>query len=197
MVGSQNALLRINCFLEQCVGLGITTLIDENRCDWQALLRRSYATAAGDPGPKRNRDFSYAIPMTMRAHLTLIALIAIWPFSGKDYHMIADPSVPAAAGTVHAERDKDNRNTKLEIKVEHLARPASLNPPASTYLVWVRPTDRDATKEGAIGVDKDLKGEVHVVTVSKDFDVFITPEQSESVTVPSSTQVLRAHVNMD
>lgn len=111
--------------------------------------------------------------------------------------MTADPSVPAAAGTVHAERDKDNRNTKLDIKVEHLASPASLNPPATTYLVWIRPADRDAVKQGAIGVSKDLKGEIHTVTVSRDFEVFITPEQSASVTVPSSTEVLRAHVNMD
>ena len=148
-------------------------------------------------GRKRNRYFDCVIPMTMRAYL--FALLLVWPFSsGKDYHMTADPSVPAAVGTVHAERDKNNNNnTKVDIKVEHLARPASLNPPASSYLVWVRPMDRDAIKEGAIGVGKDLKGEIHVVTVSRDFDVFITPEQSESVTVPSSTEVLRAHVNMD
>lgn len=147
---------------------------------------------------KRNRSFCRAIPLSMTHQLTLIALLAIWPFSSaKDYHMTADPSVPAAAGTVHAQRDKDNKNTKLDIKVEHLAAPGSLNPPASTYLVWVRPLDQDAIKEGAIGVGKDLKGEIHIVTVSRDFDVFITPEQSESVTVPSSTEVLRAHVNMD
>lgn len=126
------------------------------------------------------------------------ALFAIWPFSsGKDYHMTADNSVPAASGSVHAQRDKDNGNTKLDVKVNHLARPSNLNPPATTYILWVRPKDGDAVKEGSLGVDNDLKGELHVVTVSKDFDVFITPEQSATVTTPSSMEVLRAHVNID
>ncbi len=111
--------------------------------------------------------------------------------------MTADPSVPAASGTVHAKRDKDNRNTKLEVKVDHLARPSSLSPPADTYIVWVRPNDGDAVKEGAIGVNGDLKGDLHIVTVSKDFEVFVTPEQSVSVTVPSGREILRAHVSME
>ncbi len=111
--------------------------------------------------------------------------------------MTADPSVPAASGSVHAQRDKDNGNTKLDIKVHHLARPSALNPPGNTYIVWVRPKDGDAVKQGALGVNKDLSGELHVITVAKDFDVFITPEQSESVTVPSSLEVLRTHVSME
>jgi hypothetical protein len=133
----------------------------------------------------------------MRLEFILLATLAIWPFSsGKTYHMTADQSVPAASGTVHAERDKDNANTKLDIKVDHLARPTDLNPSATTYLVWIRPSGGDAVKEGAIGIDKDLKGELHVVTVSKNFDLFITPEQSETVTVPSTMEVLRAHVDI-
>jgi hypothetical protein len=130
--------------------------------------------------------------------LAAVALFAIWPFSGgKDYHMTADPSVPAASGTVHAERDNQNGNTKLDIKVKHLARPSSLNPPATAYIVWVRPNGGDAVKQGSIGVDNNnLDGELHVVTVSKDFDVFITPEQSTTVTMPLSMEVLRAHVSI-
>jgi len=112
--------------------------------------------------------------------------------------MTADPSVPAASGTVHAQRDKQNGNTKLEIKVRNLARPSSLTPPATTYIVWVRPNGGDAVKEGSLGVDnKDLNGELHVVTVSKDFDLFITPEQSSTVTMPSSTELLRTHISID
>jgi hypothetical protein len=111
--------------------------------------------------------------------------------------MTADPSVPAASGTVHAERDNQNGNTKLDIKVKHLARPSSLNPPATAYIVWVRPNGGDAVKQGSIGVDNNnLDGELHVVTVSKDFDVFITPEQSTTVTMPLSMEVLRAHVSI-
>jgi hypothetical protein len=134
----------------------------------------------------------------MKIAMTLVAMLAIWPFpSGKDFPMTADPSVPAAAGKVHVERDKDNRNTNLDIKVTHLARPSNLNPPATTYLVWIRPSGGDAVKQGAIGVDKNLNGELHAVTVLKNFDLFITAEQGETVTVPSSLEVLRTQVTLD
>jgi len=131
--------------------------------------------------------------------LAAVALFAVWPLSsGKNYPMTADPSVPAASGTVHAQHDKQNGNTKLEIKVRNLARPSTLTPPATTYIAWVRPTGGDAVKEGSLGVDKkNLDGELHVVTVSKDFDVFITPEQSSAVTMPSSMQILKAHISVD
>jgi len=134
----------------------------------------------------------------MKLELAIIAMLAVWPFpSGKDYRLAADPSVPAATGTVHAQRDKDNQNTKLDIKVDHLARPDALTPPATTYLVWVRPGGGDPVKQGALGVNHDIKGELHAVTVAKNFDLFITAEQGETVTVPSSNQVLRTHVAMD
>jgi hypothetical protein len=125
-------------------------------------------------------------------------MLAIWPFhSGKDYQLSPDPSVPAAAGTVHVERDKDNGNTKLDIKVTHLAQPTNLNPPATTYLVWIRPSGGDAVKQDAIGVNNDLNGELHTVTASKNFDLFITPEQGETVSMPSPTEVLRTHITLD
>src|SRR3569833_2754839 len=112
--------------------------------------------------------------------------------------MTADQSVPAASGTVHAQLDKLNGNTKLEIKVNNLARPSSLTPPATIYIAWVRPNGGDAVKEGSLGVDsKNLNGELHLVTVSKDFDVFITPEQSSTVTTPSGMEILKAHVSID
>lgn len=132
----------------------------------------------------------------MKLTLAIVALLAIWPFnSAKEYHMTSDVSVPAATGTVKVQKDKDNGNTKLEIKVDHLARPSSLTPSASDYLVWIRPNGGEALKQGAIGVDKNLSGELTVETVSKNFDVFITAEQSDGATFPSNVEVLRTHVS--
>jgi phage major head subunit gpT-like protein len=132
----------------------------------------------------------------MKTAIPVMALLAAWPFaSAKDYQMTAAASVPAATGIVKVERAKENGNMKLDIKVDHLANPASLTPSASKYLVWSRPNGGDAFKQGAIGVDKNLRGELRLETVSRDFDVFITAEQSDSVTVPSSVEVLSAHVS--
>ena len=132
----------------------------------------------------------------MNLTITMVALFAMFPFSSaKHYPMTNDASVPGASGMVTVQKDKDNGNMKVEVKVEHLANPASLTPPSNTYLVWVRPSGGDAVKQGAIRVDKNLDGDLKVVTTSKEFDIFITPEESESVSVPATLQVLRAHVN--
>ena len=126
----------------------------------------------------------------------MVAFFGMLPFSSaKHYPMTGDTSVPGATGTVTVQKDKDNGNVKVDVKVEHLANPVSLTPPANTYLVWVRANGGDAVKEGAIRVDKNLSGDLKVVTTSKEFDIFITPEQSDSVSAPATLQVLKAHVN--
>jgi len=132
----------------------------------------------------------------MKGFLIVVALLAIWPMSsGKKYQMTADASVPAASGEIAVRRDKSNGNMKVDIKVDHLAQPANLTPPENAYVVWIRPSGEEAHKQGSLGVDKDLKGELRVITNSKNFDVFITAEQSGSVTTPSGVQILQAHVS--
>lgn len=132
----------------------------------------------------------------MKTTIAMVALLAVWPLtSARQYQMTADSGVPAATGTVKVEKAKENGNMKLDIKVDHLARPSSLTPSANNYLVWIRPNGGEAFKQGAIGVDKHLSGELKLETVSKDFDVFITAEQSEGVTFPSSVEVLRTHIS--
>src|SRR5580692_4479677 len=132
----------------------------------------------------------------MKFTVAIVALILVWPFAfTKEYRMTSGAGVPAAMGMVRVQKAKDNGNNKLQIKVEHLARPSSLTPSATNYLVWIRPNGGDALKQGAVGVDKNLSGELTVETVAKDFDLFITAEQSNSVTVPSSIEVLHTHIS--
>lgn len=134
----------------------------------------------------------------MNTALVMVLLLFIWPFSsGKEYHMKGSDSVPAASGTVKAQKNSDNGNTKLDIKVQNLARPSSLSPSENVYIVWIRPHDGTAVKKGAIGLNNNLDGELKVVTVSKNFDVLVTGEQSPSVTEPTGPEVLHAHVDMD
>lgn len=134
----------------------------------------------------------------MKITIAMLALLAVWPFnSAKVYQMKSDVSVPGATGIVKVQQDKDNGNVKVDIKVNHLARPSSLTPSASIYLVWIRPNGGEALKQGAIGVDKNLSGELKMETSSKDFDVWITAEQSEGATSPSNVEVLRTHVSTD
>jgi hypothetical protein len=126
----------------------------------------------------------------------MVLLLLIWPFSsGKEYHMTASSLVPAASGTVKVQKDQ-NGNAKLDIKVSNLADPARLTPPEDKYVVWIRPNDGEARKQGALSVDNDLNGELETVTTSKDCEVFITAEQSASVSVPTGPEVLHTHITL-
>ena len=128
--------------------------------------------------------------------LAVLALsLFIWPFpSGKTYHMVANSSVPAANGTVHVDRDSPNGNTQLDIKVSNLALPSGLTPSENVYVVWVRPNGGAAIRRGAMRLDNSLNGELKTVTTAKNCDVFITAEQSASVSEPTGMEVLRTHV---
>jgi len=133
----------------------------------------------------------------MKSTIAMLAFLAVWPLvTAKEFPMTASIGVPGATGTVKAQQGKDNGNIKLDIRVDHLARPSSLTPSANSYLVWIRPNGGEAFKQGAIGVNKNLSGELKLETVSRDFDVLITAEQNESVTSPSSVEVLSTHVSM-
>lgn len=134
----------------------------------------------------------------MNSVLVLGLFLFLWPFSsGKTYHMTASRSVPAASGTVSVHKSNPNRNTELDIKVSNLARPSSLVPPETVYVVWVRPGDGAAVNEGALRVDNNLDGQLKAVTTLKNCDVFITAEQSATITAPAGPEVLRTHISLD
>ncbi len=126
----------------------------------------------------------------------LFGFLGIFGSSGKTYHLTPGKMVPAATGTVNVQKDKNNGNMKLDIKVKDLALPASLTPPQNDYIVWIEPYGKEnqPIKIGAIGVDSKLQGELKTETPSKNFNVIVTAERSEAVTTPSNAVVLHGHV---
>jgi hypothetical protein len=133
----------------------------------------------------------------MKSAAIALCLVMMWPFGGgKKFHMLADKSIPAAAGTVEARRDKNDANTHIEVKVENMADPSRLSPPASVYVVWVRPRTGNIEKEGLLTVGKDLKGDLKTTTTSRDFEVVVTAEQSGTVEMPSGPELMKANIVM-
>ncbi|MGH9448274.1 MAG: hypothetical protein ACRD3O_21520, partial [Terriglobia bacterium] len=122
--------------------------------------------------------------MKVSAFLAMAALLAFWPFSGsssKTYHLMPGQMVPAASGTVKVTKDKTNGNLDLDIKVQNLALPGSLNPPENDYVVWLEPHGRDPVKQGAIGIDgSKLQGELKTQTTASNFNILITAEKNET-----------------
>lgn len=134
----------------------------------------------------------------MNTILYAAILLMFWPIGRgwKDYHMTNAPNVPAARGQLDVKVDKNNGNTDLKLKVENLADPARLTPPANVYVVWVQAPDGQPHKQGVIRVNKNFTGEMDATTTVRDGEVYVTPEASESVNEPSQMQVLHAHFSV-
>jgi hypothetical protein len=126
--------------------------------------------------------------------ILLVALLAlgtrVW---ATKFTLTASTKVPSASGEVNTDTD-NNGNTKVDIKVQNLARPGNLTPPATAYTVWFQQEGSAPQNEGELRVGKDLKGQLKTTTQWKNFDVFITAESDPNTKTPSGDTVLRTKV---
>lgn len=134
---------------------------------------------------------------TMRANrptfLAIFGLLLLLTACAKHVHLTPATTVPAASAKADITHDS-NGNTLIKLDVKHLARPENLTPPASVYVVWVQPRDGAPIKQGQLQVNKNLNAHFRSPTTYKTFRLFVTAEQSASVTTPSGQQVLSQDV---
>ena len=123
------------------------------------------------------------------AGLTVLTSIG----SAKKFPLTAAASIPAARGQVDVGHDK-NGNTKVEVKVEHLATPENLTPPRTAYVVWFKERDAEPLNQGLLKPGKDLKATFRSVTPLKTFDVVITAESDPNTKTPAGSEIMRASV---
>lgn len=123
------------------------------------------------------------------AFLAIFGLLLLSTACAKHIHLTPATTVPAATAKADITHDS-NGNTLIKLDVKHLARPENLTPPASVYIVWVQPRDGAAIKQGQLQVSDDLSAHFTSPTTYKTFKLFVTAEQSVSVTSPSGQQVL-------
>ena len=130
--------------------------------------------------------------MRRMCSFALAAALSI-PAIADKFPLTSTSTAPAATGDVDVDKDA-NGNTKIDLKVEHLARPSELGPTRSTYVVWIQPPGSPPEKLGQLRVNNDLKGELKAATPLRTFDLFVTPEDSGSVPAPSGPVVLRTTI---
>lgn len=121
-----------------------------------------------------------------------------WIFGGSHQTKIMMNSTqltPGAGGQVLISKG-DNGNTRVDVKVEHLAPPAALNPPSNDYVVWLQENGRGPENQGVIKVGKDENGQLRIKTPYKAFRLFITAEPTPTPQMPNNMEVLSARVVM-
>lgn len=114
----------------------------------------------------------------------------------KTVEMAASEQIPAAQGEIRV-NDAGNNNTQVELSIDHLAPPQKIDPQATTFMVWAKPTAglRRAQPLGALVVDKDLSGKLTATTPYRNFEVFVTAETSSQIEDPSGERLLWGNVN--
>jgi hypothetical protein len=154
------------------------------------------------PVPNGDRDQLSrleAIKMRQKGYYVLVfvavAMLAVGVTAwAKTYTMQATSLTPGATGTVDAKADKSGGNTEITIKVDHLARPTLLTPPANEYVVWIAPEDGAPQNQGILQVGENEKGELKMTTTSSKFRVLVTAETEPHPKTPSNRVVLQSNV---
>ena len=135
----------------------------------------------------------------LKSCFTLVAVLSV--LSGcagpSQVRLTGNPDIPGAEGVVTTSTSNDG-NTKLDISVKHLAPPEKVEPGASVFMVWVRGLEggAQAASQGALVVNSDLSGRMETVTPLRSFELFITPESSQTVTGPTGKTLLSARIEM-
>ncbi len=106
--------------------------------------------------------------------------------------------VPSAVAEVKT-RETFRGNTRVDLRVQHLAKPEDVDPTATVYVVWVRPLNRGAlpTNLGKLEVNRHSEGRLSAVTPLHDFEVLITPEPWKTVMVPTGKTILAGRFGAD
>jgi len=112
----------------------------------------------------------------------------------KTYTFQATSIVPGATGSVDVKADKTGGNTMMTIKVDHLARPTLLTPPANEYVVWIDPEGGAHQNQGVLQVSDNEKGELKMTTSASKFKVLVTAEMEAHPKKPSNRVVLQTEV---
>ncbi|MEP7348141.1 MAG: hypothetical protein ABI877_22940 [Gemmatimonadaceae bacterium] len=135
-------------------------------------------------------------PRLLTAAAIVAAAATLSCSHAQNVRLNVNPDLPAAVSTAKISAT-DNGNTRIELKVEHLALPGRVAPGTTIYIVWVRGDEAFARPQniGALKVDSDLNGELTGMTPLRVFELFVTPESSQDVADPTGKRVLFTNVS--
>lgn len=137
--------------------------------------------------------------MKLRRVALAVALPTVAVFVGlhlgcaKPQAMQSAEGVPASQGTVKATVG-ENGNTKVSIRVKHLAPPSKIASDATVYVVWLQPRNGVKQNIGALVLSDNLEGSLDTMTPHSRFVITVTPEPGGKVSEPTHEPVFTADV---
>lgn len=104
------------------------------------------------------------------------------------------PLARGAKATGRVELSYDQNNT-LDIRIENLSEPSSINPQYSRYVLWVATPDRQRiVNAGQLRVDESKKAQLKSLTPFREFILFITAESRGDAQSPGPDVVFQSGI---
>ncbi len=130
----------------------------------------------------------------MRRHFafivcTLFFVVAAWGQQVRP--LTVSPLLPAASGTLGISHDTSD-TTYINLQVKHLAKPDALHPAKAAYVVWVQPPGQAPQNHGVLQVNDKEEAKYSTTTKERNFEVFVTAEDSPRATSPARPRLLSA-----
>ncbi len=104
--------------------------------------------------------------------------------------MNSHSNLPQAKGEVWV-KPEQNGNSAVHVTVKNLQEPVTMEPNASTYVVWAQSSESSLAQNlGALKVDNKNEADLRTVTPFQKFDLFITAEPLATVQYPTGDRAL-------
>lgn len=123
----------------------------------------------------------------MRYRILVLGIVLILSSGcAKRIRFDALPQARGGKATARIELTYDRNNT-LEVQLENIPDPSTLNPQYTRYVLWVASPDRQYTVNiGQLRVDEQKKAAIKTLTPLRNFVLFITAEPQGDSKVPGS-----------
>ncbi|MEO7768189.1 MAG: hypothetical protein ABIS01_12210 [Ferruginibacter sp.] len=138
------------------------------------------------------------IKMTTKGNIFLMIAGAMMVFyfssCARKINFQTSSVVPAAQGTIKVKKDNNN-NYGITISITNLAEPDRLQPPKTTYVVWMQTADNGTKNIGQINsstgfLSSKLKASFETVSSFKPVKIFITAENDAAIQYPGMEVIL-------
>lgn len=128
----------------------------------------------------------------MQARTLILVASCLGASLGCAGHVVVfqdSPELPAALATATIRSD-ENRNTLVELELQHVAPAAKLWPPRSTYIVWAESSEGRIFQLGQLHVNERREGSFRGTTALDHLRLIITAENDPRPEQPSTPYML-------
>lgn len=123
-------------------------------------------------------------------HLIAVSLIVLLSSCGSTAKFPTSNITPAAEIVAKTKTDK-NKNTVIEVIAKNLASADRLSPPKNNYVVWITTDDNGTKNIGQLNIKNGDKAVLKTSTPFKVKDIYITAEESGSISYPTGVEISR------